>query len=168
MAPDTATNNGLVQKENVVSDRTPVSIQGRRATKFTPERIEQIRNLVERGHKREEIAEIIGVTVGSLQVTCSKLGISLRRPRLDNGVGLRPRPPEVTSMQPKPKPPISLAPQQNGGRNQFSVKLEYNDRSVSLPLDSATMVTLILKAEVRGERIADALARAIREFVERP
>ena len=31
---------------------------------------------------REEIAEIIGVTVGSLQVTCSRLGLSLRRPRL--------------------------------------------------------------------------------------
>ena len=48
--------------------------------KFTPERIEQIKNLVERGKRREEIAELIGVTVGSLQVTCSRLGISLRRP----------------------------------------------------------------------------------------
>ena len=47
--------------------------------KFTPERIQQIRNLVERGKSREEIAELIEVTVGSLQVTCSKLGISLRR-----------------------------------------------------------------------------------------
>src|SRR5215468_8609352 len=56
------------------------SKSGRRL-KFTPERIEQIRNLVERGKTREEIAEIIDVTVGSLQVTCSRLGISLRRPR---------------------------------------------------------------------------------------
>ena len=31
------------------------------------------------------------MTVGSLQVTCSKLGISLRRPRLDNGIRLLPR-----------------------------------------------------------------------------
>ena len=52
-----------------------------RPIKFTPERIQQIRNLVERGKSREEIAELIEVTVGSLQVTCSKLGISLRRPR---------------------------------------------------------------------------------------
>jgi DNA-binding NarL/FixJ family response regulator len=50
--------------------------RGRRI-KFTPERIQQIRNLVERGKSREEIAELIEVTVGSLQVTCSKLGISL-------------------------------------------------------------------------------------------
>ena len=49
-----------------------------RQVKFTPERIEQIKNLVERGKRREEIAELIGVTVGSLQVTCSRLGISLR------------------------------------------------------------------------------------------
>jgi hypothetical protein len=39
-----------------------------------------MRTLVERGKSREEIAELIGVTVGSLQVTCSRLGISLRRP----------------------------------------------------------------------------------------
>jgi hypothetical protein len=57
-----------------------------RSIKFTPERFEQIRNLVERGMSREQIAETIGVTVGSLQVTCSRLGISLRRPILNNGV----------------------------------------------------------------------------------
>src|SRR6266516_4141020 len=64
--------------------------RGRRI-KFTPERIQQIRNLVERGKSREEIAELIKVTVGSLQVTCSRHGISLRRPRLDNGIRLLPR-----------------------------------------------------------------------------
>ena len=67
----------------------------RRPTKFTPERMQQIRNLVERGKRREEIAEIIGVTVGTLQVTCSKLGISLRQPRFNTGTGTlrHPRPP---------------------------------------------------------------------------
>ena len=59
-----------------------------RPTKFTLERLQQIRNLVERGESREEIAEILDVTVGSLQVTCSRLGISLRRPKVDNGVRL--------------------------------------------------------------------------------
>jgi hypothetical protein len=59
-----------------------------RQTKFTPERMQQIRNLVERGMSREEIAEMIGVTVGSLQVTCSRLGVSLRRPIFSNGIGL--------------------------------------------------------------------------------
>jgi hypothetical protein len=59
-----------------------------RPTKFTPERIQQICNLVERGKRRDEIAEIIGVTTGTLQVTCSKLGISLRRPTFYIGTGL--------------------------------------------------------------------------------
>ena len=52
-----------------------------RPIKFTPERIEQIRNLVERGMTPEQIAETIGTTAGSLAVTCSRLGISLRRPK---------------------------------------------------------------------------------------
>jgi predicted transcriptional regulator len=58
-----------------------------RHVKFTPERIQQIKNLVERGSSREEIAKLIGATVGSLQVTCSKLGISLRRPSFNNAMG---------------------------------------------------------------------------------
>ena len=56
--------------------------------KFTPEKLQQIRDLVQRGKRREEIAELIGVTVGSLQVTCSRLGISLRRVVFENGTGL--------------------------------------------------------------------------------
>jgi transposase-like protein len=63
------------------------SEDGARQTKFTPEKIRQIINLVERGKSREEIAEVVGVTVGTLQVTCSKLGVSLRRPRFNTGVG---------------------------------------------------------------------------------
>jgi hypothetical protein len=59
-----------------------------RPRKFTLERLQQIRNLVERGESREQIAEILDVTVGSLQVTCSRLGISLRRRKVDNGVRL--------------------------------------------------------------------------------
>jgi hypothetical protein len=66
---------------------TQVLTRGR-PTKFTPERIQQIRNLVERGKSREEIADVIGVTVASLQVTCSRLGVSLRRPIFNTGTGL--------------------------------------------------------------------------------
>src|SRR6516225_1493932 len=92
-----------------------------RPIKFTPERLEQIRNLVERGKSREEIAELIGVTVGSLQVTCSRLGISLRRVVFSNGMGLLRRggPHNGTSTYTAsrrggvPLPPISGQPQQN-------------------------------------------------------
>src|SRR5437588_10270777 len=67
------------------------SLQRGRPLQFTPESIEQISNIVERGKSRNGIAEMIGVTTGTLQVTCSKLGISLRRPTFDLGTGLLPR-----------------------------------------------------------------------------
>ena len=77
-----------------MTDTVPITVHplatGRR-TKFTPERIQQIINLVERGKKREEIAEIIGVTTAALQVACSRLGVSLRRPSIDVGVNFFPR-----------------------------------------------------------------------------
>ena len=99
---------------------TQPPIRGRQI-KFTPERLQQIRNLVERGKSREEIAELIGVTVGSLQVTCSRLGISLRRVVFGNGMGLLRRggPHNGTSTYTAsrrggvPLPPISGQPQQN-------------------------------------------------------
>jgi hypothetical protein len=72
------------EMSQIVELGTPALPRGRQI-KFTPERIQQIKNLVERGKTREEIAELIGVTLGSLQVTCSRLGISLRRPTLNNG-----------------------------------------------------------------------------------
>jgi len=73
------------------SEATTVATQDRgvrKRTKFTPENVRQIVNLVERGKRKEEIANIIGVTTGTLQVTCSKLGISLRPPRFDTGTGV--------------------------------------------------------------------------------
>ena len=60
------------------------SARGRRA-KFTPQAILKIKELVAQGASREEIASLLGVTVGSLQVTCSRLGISLRRKILHSG-----------------------------------------------------------------------------------
>jgi DNA-binding transcriptional MerR regulator len=56
----------------------------RRFTKFTPERIRQIKDLVARGVACEEIAALVEVTVGTLKVTCSRLGISLRKPEIAN------------------------------------------------------------------------------------
>jgi hypothetical protein len=86
-----------------------------RQIKFTPERMTQIRNLVERGKSQDEIAEIIGVTVGTLQATCSRFGVSLRRPRFDTGTGyLRPSKERSSNVTPVPKggdnPPSNRGP----------------------------------------------------------
>jgi hypothetical protein len=59
--------------------------RSRRPIKFTPQVIETIKEFVAEGISRGQIADRLGVTVGSLQVTCSRLGISLRRIILSNG-----------------------------------------------------------------------------------
>ena len=88
----------------VLSSNSISTVPQRRQTKFTPERLSQIANLVERGKSREEIAALIGVTVGTLQVTCSKFGISLRRPRFNTGTGyLRPSKERSSNGNPAPE-----------------------------------------------------------------
>src|SRR6516162_6203663 len=72
----------------------------------------------ERAEKRSP--SLIGMTVGSLQVTCSRLGISLRRPVVfNNGMGLLRRggthngTSTYTASRRGGVPPISGQPQQN-------------------------------------------------------
>lgn len=62
----------------MIANGTPVETRGRKV-KFTPEVIEQVKQWVAEGVNRVEIAKRVGSSVGSLQVTCSRLGIRLRR-----------------------------------------------------------------------------------------
>ena len=48
------------------------AVRGRRV-KFTPQAMEKIKEFVAEGISRDEIANRLGVAVGSLQVTCSRL-----------------------------------------------------------------------------------------------
>jgi len=112
-----------------------------RKVKFTPERIEQIKNLVERGKRREEIAELIGVTVGSLQVTCSRLGISLRRPRL----------------KPVPTPPSKPAKAADVARFAISMRYRGEERTTELPLTQDMITQLAVEAAFRGAPICDLI-----------
>lgn len=103
-----------------------------RPKKFTPETIQQTYNLVERGKSRDEIAEIIGVTTGSLQVTCSKLGISLRRPTFDMGAGLLSRQ--------RPRCEKNGSPNQTGSRPESS-EIECAERPHAVPEPTITEET---------------------------
>jgi hypothetical protein len=150
-----------------------------RQTKFTPERLQQIRNLVERGKSREEIAELIGVTVGSLQVTCSRLGISLRRPIFDSGTGLLRRggprsnnemhnpshsgdvPSQPTEQQQNSQGAVAQAqgatPHQerartnDAGAANFAIKMQYRgeERTTELPLTQDMIRQLAFEAQFR-------------------
>jgi hypothetical protein len=63
--------------------------RGRRLVKYTAANIQKIKDFVAQGINREKIAELLDVTLGSLQVTCSRLGISLRTRKYSNGSGSR-------------------------------------------------------------------------------
>ena len=139
-----------------------------RPIKFTPERVQQIRNLVERGKSREEIAELIEVTIGSLQVSCSKIGISLRRPRLDNGIRLLPRGKPVPSNGGTtsdlscdvgvPLQPIAERSRQNsqpGPPEQTRYITPHQGRPKAKEVDFATLtLTMHYKGEERTTKLA--------------
>jgi hypothetical protein len=116
---------------------------GRRPTKFTPERIEQIKDLVARGVEREEIASILGVTVGSLAVTCSRLGISLRRPK-STGARLLP-------LRPAPRVPKS------SNIATFSICIRHNGKEqiFDLPVTPAVLGWLALEAASQNKGITE-------------
>jgi hypothetical protein len=140
----------------------------RRQTKFTPANVRQITSLVERGKSREEIAEIIGVTTGTLQVTCSKLGISLHRPASDatNGL-LRERRTRFHNGTPHPVTQdleirtlkshieqVQTAPEEKPMKEaQATILQEFPARQT----DSATVASLAIKIRYKcGERTTES------------
>src|SRR5262245_394252 len=162
-----------------------------RKIKFTPERIQQIKNLVERGKSRDEIDEMIGVTVRALQVTCSRLGSSLRRVGFDSGMGLlrrgAPQSNNRTSTYTPgrcggvPLPPINEQPQQNSqsgsaeqhhqeraiknevGVAKLALMMQYrgDDRTTQLPLTQDMIWQLALEAQFRDMSIGELVGELI-------
>ena len=150
-----------------------------RQIKFTPERLQQIRNLVERGKSREEIAELIGATVGSLQVTCSRLGISLRRSK------------EMGLPRRVPLPPISGQPQQNSqsgpveqpqattpheerartemGLASLALRMKYRayERTSELPLTQDMIGQLAFEAQFRNMSIGEFVGELLTAMMKR-
>jgi hypothetical protein len=161
---------------------TPPLPRGR-STKFTPEKVRQISNLVERGKSREEIAELVGVTVGTLQVNCSRLGISLRRPRYDTGTGLlrQGRPPTSTGASTptcigvelnsrngtSSLNPISgdgqLPKMHEDSSASFAVRMRYKggERTTEVPLTHDMIGQLAVEAELRDMRIGELVSEVI-------
>ena len=123
----------------------------RRPSKFTSERIQQIKDLVSRGETCEVIAAQIGATVGTLKVTCSRLGISLRRPRV------------------KLLPPSTATDTTKGAGAAaaiFTIRMQYNGRAqdTEIPLTPNMISQLALEASARDQKIAE-LAKDLLEVV---
>jgi hypothetical protein len=154
----------------------------------------QITNLVERGKSREEIAEIIGVTTGTLQVTCSKLGISLRQPRFNTGTGQEKHRISsaasgsqsilitqcVTSAQDQPmadSAPMKGTELANGGQEcgtedsasvNLAIRMQYKgtERTTELPLAQDMVARLALEAEFRGMSTGELIGQLIAAAIE--
>jgi hypothetical protein len=125
-----------------------------RASKFTPDRVQQIKDLVARGVSCEEIASLVGVTVGTLKVTCSRLGISLRKPR--SRTGLLPL-----------RAATRVPPSANTATFSISVRYHGKEQSSELPLTPTMVGQLALEASSRDQKISDLAKDLLRAVTEK-
>ena len=133
-----------------------VKAKAQQRSKFTPERIQQIKDLVARGETREQIAAIIGVTVATLQVTCSRLGISLRRPRV------KLLPPKTatgaasqTALGPKTGTARTLGAASQTATFTLNMKYKGQERSTELSFTPDVIGQLALEASFRNQEIGE-------------
>jgi hypothetical protein len=138
-------DNGSATALTAVSNGRPI--------KFTPERFEQIKNLVERGICREQIAETIGVTVGSLQVTCSRVGISLRRPRtLDSATLVK---------RPDPAIPVKRQAAAANYEKSYLVRLYHEHRTIELKLPQDLLGRLAIEAHFENLTFSELISKLL-------
>lgn len=122
-----------------------------RKLKFTPQVIEKIKELAATGTSRNEIAISIGVSLGSLQVTCSRLGISLRQklngttPRKLNGSG------------------------KSTEKASIAVTIQRRDKAVAIniPITADAMNTLALEAMWQDVGIAKLVGQILAAIIEK-
>jgi hypothetical protein len=149
------------------------SIRGRR-TKFTPQAIEKIKEFVAEGISRVEIANRLGVTLGSLQVTCSRLGISLRRTngslRRTNGpphtadVGGRiPAPGSVGIAHTREQKEVSQPAARAAPLAKFEIVMRCGgkEKATDIPVSLPALGTLALEATSRDLGIAELIGQAL-------
>ena len=136
---------------NAGSSRSP--------SKFTPQAIEKIKEYVKQGLSREEIAKSLDVTVGSLQVTCSRLGISLRRPRVH----------DQSYDQLKTQSPPQMVEQGSRPVAKFALTIKRKDGewALDVPLSQEAIWELGIEAAFRGMGVDELIAQVLCEAVKK-
>jgi hypothetical protein len=134
--------------------------------KFTPQAIEKIKEFVAEGISRDEIANRLGVTVGSLQVTCSRLGISLRRTIFPScsrrrtadvrlgSVGIA----HVREQNEVSQPAASAVPV---AKLEIMMRCHGKEKATDIPLPSPAIETLALEATSRDLAITDLVGQIL-------
>ena len=175
--PKSIPNDPLVGDYYQGAAMTPTSAsssaRGRRA-KFTPQAIEKIKELVAQGASRDEIANSLGVTVGSLQVTCSRLGISLRRKILHSGRSPHLRDPNGRAIPFQGSVGVAYAREQKteevpqkvvstAGSAKIAIMMRRRGKEVStdVPLTSRDIGELALIAMLRDLSVAELVGQVL-------
>jgi hypothetical protein len=132
-------------------------VKGRRR-KFTSDNIARIKDWVAQGVCRDDIANRLEVTVNSLQVTCSKLGISLRKRSLANGAF-----PPVGVVQRS----VKHIEQDISAQAQLTLllKSQNGQKAIDLPLHQGLIEELALEASTRGQSVVDLIGTILRQVV---
>jgi hypothetical protein len=129
-----------------------------RPKKFTPANLQKIKDWVAEGISREEIAKSLDVTIGSLQVTCSRLGISLRAPKMferrrrtESRPYIPNHPLMVGHIGPEPQYP------------RFQIIFEYNglQQVTDVSLAGPDVARLALEAELQNLGTTQFLTQAV-------
>ena len=147
------------------------TVRGRRV-KFTPHAIEKIKEFVAEGISRDEIANRLDVTVASLQVTCSRLGISLRRIISPNGSsrhtadvrgGTIPIPGSVGIAHVREQKEVSQPEACAAPVAKFAITMRYHgiEQTSDIPLSSAEIGVLALEATSRDLAIAELIGQSL-------
>jgi len=127
-----------------------------RQKKFTPENIARIKAWLTQGVSRDEIANRLEVTVGSLPVTCSRLGISLRKSSILKGSGLRP----IGVVQ---RYIENIHEADHPARPKFTLLIQKQGRqgAFDLPLSHDLIKRLAFEAAFHGQPISDLIGKIV-------
>ena len=137
-----------------------------RASKFTPQTIQNIKEMVAQGLSREQIAQRLDVTVGSLQVTCSKLGVSLRRSRMRFPSHERLKP-EVELSQAGSE--VGLVEKGSLLKVKIAITMQRGDllRTLEVPLSNETVGALAVLASLRQIKLVELIAQILSGAVDK-
>jgi hypothetical protein len=158
---------GVQARGQVMSSVASAAARGNkvpfRPRKFTPENIARIKDWVAQGVGRDEIANRLEVTIGSLQVTCSKLGISLRKGSSANGNGA------IQSLGAVQSSIDHTHPRDHPARPKFTLLIQKQSRQAAfdLPLNQNLIEQLALEASVRALTIGSLIGKILTQAMEK-
>ena len=151
--------------ENPTAAAIPTTVKRSRRTrkKFTPQAIDKIKELRKQGARREDIADSLGVSVNSLSVTCSRLGISLRSEHHTADQDARTKPAPHGIAQTRAHKEASQPAADTTPSGKFSLIIRCGDKEVvtAIPFTPHQVVALAVNAALQDTRLTKLLTRLL-------